>query len=574
MGFSNFHQYSWDVMRTPEQHTIAKILGWVALATTILVVPWASYDPINVPKLAVIVIGGFMALAIVASQKDLLLDRKFKTPLFIGALFIVDLVLVLVFAGNNFNQEFFGTYGRATGFIAYLALAGLLILGIISASSYSFKRVSWFLVYAGALSIAYGVSQVLGADPVKWVLQYSPVIGFVGNPDFQSSFVGLSAVMAFAILLKETRIEFKVALTIFLITAMYVIYETKAQQGFLVLLGGVAVILLLVINKSKARKLTLPLVGAGVIGGFLVVIGSLNLGPLASILHKESVIYRGDYWRAGWTMTIQHPIFGVGLDSYGDWYRRSRTLEATLRRGPEIVSNAAHNVLLDFSSNGGFPLLIIYLALMFLVIRAAFKTIRRSTSFDPYFSGLFAVWISYQAQSVISLNQLGLAVWGWIISGLIIGWEISSRSILEDLKIEQHSKKRRTASNLEGSKLLPATSLSLFVGLLVGCLVGLPPLSASSKFKSALESGNAKVIVNSANNFPRDSTRTIQIAYVLHQNKLDDQAMAVIKGAARDYPDSFDVWKVLVSLSNVTPAQVSEAKAQMKRLDPHNPNLK
>jgi O-antigen ligase len=96
-------------------------------------------------------------------------------------------------------------------------------------------------------------------------------------------------------------------------------------------------------------------------------------------------------------MSIGHPFFGVGLDSYGDWYRRERTIEATLRRGPEITSNAAHNVLLDFSSTGGFPLLIIYMILMTLVLISAFKVLKRTSGFDPMFSGLFAIWIAYQA---------------------------------------------------------------------------------------------------------------------------------------------------------------------------------
>jgi O-antigen ligase len=67
-------------------------------------------------------------------------------------------------------------------------------------------------------------------------------------------------------------------------------------------------------------------------------------------------------------MTIDNPIFGVGLDSYGDWYRRSRTIEATLRRGPDVTSNAAHNAFLDISSYGGFPLVLIYIVLIILVI--------------------------------------------------------------------------------------------------------------------------------------------------------------------------------------------------------------
>jgi hypothetical protein len=310
---------------------------------------------------------------------------------------------------------------------------------------------------------------------------------------------------------------------------------------------------------------------AGFVGVVVVTLGSLNSGPLASVLYKASVTYRGDYWRAGWKMSLENPLFGVGLDSYGDWYRRARTVEATLRRGPDVTSNAAHNVLLDFSSNGGFPLLIIYLFMMVLVVIAAIKVVKRTAGFDPVFAGLFAVWIAYQAQSIISLNQLGLAVWGWIISGLIIGYEINTR---EDEVVQKQAPKGKSASAMANQKVMPATAVGIFLGLLVGIALGAPTLNTASKYKSGLETGDANIVQNIASIWPQDASRSAQIALILNENNLPDQALAVVQDAKTQFPDSYDVWKVLASLSNASEADVAEAKVQMKRLDPNNPDLK
>jgi O-antigen ligase len=559
-------------MRTPESLAIGRLLGWTALLATVIVMPWAAYDPINVPKLAVISVGGFMALGALLANRAEFMKSQYRLVLIFGLAFIIDLTIVLLVSGTNFYQEFFGTFGRATGYVAYVALASLLMVAAVTASTFALKRFTWSLLGAGLISIVYGIIQALKLDPINWVNQYTPVIGFLGNPNFQSSFVGFSGVMAFAMLLgKEVKAAWRAGYVAYVVAAAYVIKETASQQGFLVLLGGIAVVVFIWITRSKIRFLTIPSLVLGLAGVVLVTLGSLNKGPLASVLYKASVTYRGDYWRAGWKMTTEHPFFGVGLDSFGDWYRRARTVEATLRRGPDIVSNAAHNVLLDLSSNGGLPLLAIYLFMMFLVVSASVKVVKRNTGFDPVFSGLVAVWIAYQAQSIISLNQLGLAVWGWIISGLIIGYEINTR---EAEVTQKQAPKGKSASAMAAQKVMPATAVGMFVGILVGIALGVPTLNTATKYKTGLETGDAATVQKIASIWPQDASRSAQIALILNENKLPEQALAVVQEAKGKFPDSYDVWKVLASLPNAPAEDIAAAKAQMKRLDPHNPVLK
>jgi hypothetical protein len=318
----------------------------------------------------------------------------------------------------------------------------------------------------------------------------------------------------------------------------------------------------------RSRTLGYSYLGLAVVGFIAVLIGTLNKGPLASLLYKDSVTYRGDYWRAGWKMTVENPIFGVGLDSYGDWYRRSRTIEATLRRGPDITSNAAHNVYLDISSYGGFPLVLIYVALVVMVAICAVKVIKRSKAFNAGFVGLVAGWVAFQAQSIVSINQIGLALWGWVLSGLIIGYEIKTRN--DDVLIDRKSGKNST-KHVQTSA---ATSLAMFVGLIVGVLVGMPPYLASAQYKGALESGDPTVIQEAAYIWPTDASRMIQVATTLDQNKLPDRGLQVAVDAVERFPDNYSVWATLSLMSKASEEQKVQALAQMKRLDPLNPNLK
>jgi hypothetical protein len=267
-------------------------------------------------------------------------------------------------------------------------------------------------------------------------------------------------------------------------------------------------------------------------------------------------------------MTVENPIFGVGLDSYGDWYRRSRTIEATERRGPDVTSNAAHNVFLDISSYGGFPLALIYIALMVLVAISAVKVIKRSKGFNTGFVGLIAGWVAFQAQSIISINQIGLALWGWVLSGLIVGYEINTRNG------EAVAEKKTGKSATKSVQTSASTSLAMFVGLIIGVLVGIPPYLASANFKAALESTNSVRVLNMAYSWPQEPTRMIQVANVLEANKFEDQALQIALDAVERFPDNYGVWGTLRVMKKASEEQKAQALTQMKRLDPLNPTLK
>jgi hypothetical protein len=206
--------------------------------------------------------------------------------------------------------------------------------------------------------------------------------------------------------------------------------------------------------------------------------------------------------------------------------------------------------------------------LMVLVVISAVKVIKRSQGFNAGFVGLVAGWVAFQAQSIISINQIGLALWGWVLSGLIIGYEINTRggAVVAEKKIGKTATKPAKAS--------AATTLAMFIGLIVGALVGMPPYLASAKYKGALETSNPNVIQEAAYIWPVDPSRMIQVAITLNENKLDAQGLQVALDAVERFPDNYQVWATLNSMTSATAEQKAQALVQMKRLDPLNPNLK
>lgn len=555
-------------MREKVEVLLGRVIVWALVSVTLLVTPLWALDPINPIKMVAVSALAFVGLGLLLVNRRVLDLGRYKVPVLLIVSFMVWQLAVLVGSGGSLLPQIFGSYGRNTGLITYLAFSILFVVSMVTSSMGFFTRFLLASLVVGGASIVYGVIQAAGGDPIDWVNPYSPVFGFLGNPNFQSSLLGILGSIVFTQLLSSAvKSQVKAAYLVYLLVTLYVIKETDSQQGFLVLVIGSGIALGLYVNQ-RSKALGYSYLGLAVIGFVAVLVGTLNKGPLASLLYKDSVTYRGDYWRAGWKMTVENPIFGVGLDNYGDWYRRSRTIEATLRRGPDVTSNAAHNVFLDISAYGGFPLLMIYIALVVLVIISAVKVIKRSRAFNPGFEGLVAGWVAFQAQSIISINQIGLALWGWVLSGLIIGYEINTRG--GDVVVEKKSAKKA----VEAEPVSAASAVAIFVGLIVGVLVGMPPYLASAQFRGALESRDLIRVQQSAYIWPLDALRMNQVALTLNENKFEAQALKIAVDATTSFPDDYRVWALLDLMKSATQEQKAQALAQMKRLDPLNPELK
>jgi O-antigen ligase len=541
---------------------MGQIVLWGAGSTTLFVTPFFSYDPINVPRfLSVLVLGliGFFLLLGVGKNS---VGIKYRRVVFPSITFIAWSLVALFASKVNLIEGFFGVTGRQTGFLAYFSLIVLMLCAALSSSAIQHNKLVLVLIGIGLLSGIYGVLQSLGGDPFDWINPYSPVFGFFGNPNFQASFMGMAAVAAVALSLKSSEKSIiRVIFQGFVLLALFNIYQSKSQQGYLVFLAGVVVVGYLYVRSSlKLKKFSLIYLVSSAIGFVAVLLDILQKSPWSSFLYKESVTFRGDFWRAGWKMSLDNPVFGVGLDGYRDHYRESRDLVTALRPGSDSMTDSAHNVFLDISSGGGFPLLIIYVFLIGLTSYSAIKVIRRSTGFDVGFAAVLGAWVAYLAQSLISINQLGLAVWGWVLMGAIIGYEINTGE-----KIEVKSAKTVKSAY---------STVAIGLGFIIGLGIGLPLMVADANFRATVEAGDVLKIEASVRQWPQSVTRMTLAAQILREGDLPDRSIVIAREAVAFNPMNFEAWRELSLQPNATESERVQAQEMLKKLDPFNPNLK
>jgi hypothetical protein len=193
----------------------------------------------------------------------------------------------------------------------------------------------------------------------------------------------------------------------------------------------------------------------------LGLLGIFQVGPLTHFLYKPSVTVRGYYWRAGIDMFTSHPWFGVGLDRYGAFFRQFRSPQYPVNYGYDITSTAAHNVVIQIFATGGIFVGLAYLAITGFVIYSAVQGIRRNQGKARLLvAGVFAAWIAYFAQSIVSIDNIGIAIWGWVLGGAVIG--VSRTQVLE--KITDPANKGRIVAK-------PQSNMAIAQPIISGVLV-------------------------------------------------------------------------------------------------------
>jgi O-antigen ligase len=554
------------------EKTLVKLLSLGASFITVFIVVGPVADPVNVTKFlaAGAVSFGVTALLIRSGFNSQIKNNK----LFLGSLILFFLTSFssVIFSQAPFTQNMYGEAGRNTGFLSYFFL-GLMALGGASLSEREgFKRILFGFFVAGFINLAYGLWAWLLGDFLAWNNIYGNLLGTFGNPNFMGAFLGMlgTAFVAYACSPGQSWKVRIIASFLWVITFLEIL-QTNAVQGLVLITGGVALVGLFLLV-AKSRSFLVPAIYTFCVSllGLIAVAGALQKGPLAEYIYKRSVSLRGSYWQTAINVGLDNPFTGVGMDAFGTFYRKYRTLSAaTDMPGPETTTNAAHNVPLDFFAYGGFPLLLAYLLVILLSGIALIKTARRLKSYDPVFVALASIWICYQIQSIISINQMGLAVWGWLLCGLMISYERITRP--QDQSIEKIG--TRSKSNKKSSEPTVAAGLIASIGMVIGLLISLPPYISDYKYLKAMNSQNLEKIEEALKPGyfnPVPFYRIVGVVGALERSELPDIAIVYARRAVKFSPHEYEAWKTLYKATASTPGEKTKAKEMMLLIDPLN----
>jgi O-antigen ligase len=433
------------MLKKSNEDFLTKILAVGVPLITLTVITGPVTDPVNAPKFLVLGALCFAGIGILTGQRSQIAWSRLRIPLIALSLFVLWLVVSATVSPSPFAQNVYGVYGRNTGLLAYLFLAGIFLLSLTLVSLKSFRFIAYGFIASAIANVIYSAWVLAFGDPIGWNNPYGSILGTFGNPNFISSFLGIS-VAAFLAVSLSSNLSVWIRLVFFFLAAGagFEISETASIQGYVVAGATIGFVVFSKLWVLKNRIFAwIFLAAAGALSVF-AVLGTFQIGPLTKFIYQGTLAFRGQYWLAGINMGNSNPLAGVGTDSYGNYYRMLRDPQALITPGVKVVSNSAHNVVIDFFASGGYPLMLSYVAIVGLALVSFIRVAIRLKKFDLTFVIIGAVWFGYQLQSIISINQIGLAVWGWLSSGCLIAYDLATR---ESQNREQASEKYGRTGN-------------------------------------------------------------------------------------------------------------------------------
>lgn len=541
-------------LKVPSQKsnmTIGFLVIGVSIVT-LIITPVINGDSLIIPKMVVLFgMGMFILPQVIYKFKTNFQDKLTLAITITSLLFIFQMIAVMITSSAPWEQEFYGRSGRSLGFATYFALTLVLLCAINSVNSNSIGTLNLGLAITCTITSLYSVAQFYGFDVFEWETKTNGIIGTLGNPNFQSSFAAMALLPTMVAFWEYNKKYIPIILSSIL---MFTIYISESTQGYIA--GAASLILFLLIYFwFKNRRLFLVVLLLGFSTSVIAISGMLNKGPLSQYLYKISVQSRGEMWRTALATANSNPLFGVGLDSFGDWSLFYRDEKAA--NGVAEYADNAHNFFLQFALTGGYILALISLLFIIITLYSFYKIQKQLNKFDKSLSAIFASWVCFQLQALISPANVSMLAWNFLISGVMIGYAA---------KLSWSEKISHTNSHQNSIFLRPFGYLNLMVGLIL-----VYPFFNSDRIAfGTTKTGDALTAVKSAKMFPESSVRYQRIGLALYNSNLPELSLDVARSAVIFNPNNLAGWFLILVNEKAPIEDRRKAKNEVLRLDPYN----
>ena len=379
-------------------------------------------DVIQLPKFLVLITGTSLIL-ILALRNPLVNFSNISIRLvryFVGAFLSLQLIGAVI-NKQNWYEILVGTWGRYNGLITSCALSILLFTAASNKIGSFVSTLIQSLTFLGVFFTLYGLLELKGVNFVNQVTQDPFIKLTFGNSNFASIMLVLTSIATLSSLLqKKGRLFLLPALFL----QIFLIYKTYALQGWILLALCFTILLGIWFSKNNFVFLRQNSKILFLSSGVFIISLLVLLSKFYSNISFSSLMNRIHIWQATIPMLKENLFFGVGQDAFGLWFPKYRSASPLLIDIQTEYYDNAHNIFLNYLANSGIFVFVLFL---FFTIFVGYHSvlILKNQSQNLDLVSLVCIWFALQAQSLISVDNIALNVWNWIISGAIISASVT-----------------------------------------------------------------------------------------------------------------------------------------------------
>lgn len=574
-------------LRVIIKNNLYTALIYAACITTLIVIP-PLLDPYNLPKLLFLIVAtGVISALFLANSKNLSISN-FKTVIWVPL--ILSLIFLISGLSNNQNlhQIFLGTYQRNLGIFSYFCFGAFFTLIAINRNIDVPNQIISALSFLGGVLSIVGFLQRSEALKVSAALAAVSVKTTFGNIDMAAAFLGMTGTATIYLIL---RTKYSLIIKLVLVISYYchynLLFDSPAKQGRVLFVLGSAFILGFWLITNKKKWIRIFGFGYWLAVFNLLMLASIALfshGPLKNIFQSDraSLDDRIRFSKVAIKMGLDNPIFGVGVDEFGNWFRRYQSVEDFQMIKQTNAGNVdnPHNLFMQFFATGGVPLIIFYSVFIGFILYRSIIAISKGK--DKFLAGgLFSVWAVFQAQSLFSIDQISITIWGWVVGGGLVS--------LSYLNLESE-----TLDSVEKSK--PPRTINIrnsYLTILIVVIAQIPSFYMITVMKNHIDFGNSSDKLRFTNPQSSDAASNSESFLKISLNNQEpylrvmavrllndfgqiDLMLTLSKETVKHYPNYFEGWDTLATIYEQTGRKslAVDARQRTVELDPLNEELK
>lgn len=383
------------------------LLGATVVSLPIAYFPGAFADPINIPKLSLLL--GALALAVSIRLALTVLGTPFLVPrsFLIPALVFCASLIASWITSPYTSWAAFGVYTRFNGAIPYLAVIGFALL-LADAFQGRPAILVRALVGSGAAVAAFGLIQMffLGAT-VGAESETGWITSTLGHSNFAGGYLALTLPLAVGLWLDSRTSRWGLALTAAIGAALLFTFS----QGAWIAAGAGALWLAGEMGHER-RDWTRWLAPIGLAAGLCLTVGTVLVTMVIDHPYAKlpgflaTATSRGFLWETALATAAERPLLGWGPNAFAIQGPLHRTVEHGLLLGLTKAEDP-HSLPLAIWSNLG----LVGLAALVLVGAAVVRSSKDSLPVKA----LKASLVVYVVQSLVSVDVVSLRFGIWVV---------------------------------------------------------------------------------------------------------------------------------------------------------------